>query len=201
MTKNKRSGDFLDKSPSIGGLNDSQLNVVLEGQLRGLTAKEISSFLEVKTGKKLQPSTIGHILAKQREHWRESNRQDTEYYIQQELDRLRMMEREAWRQYEACGGTLQKEVVNRLFDEDDTLIQHSVTIETKDDPSKAIQWFDRLLRIQTDRRKILKLEKVIHLEANVFAVKGYSGWSPDEVWPDPPKELNGGDVIEGETVD
>lgn len=205
MSKNPQKKDDRPHKHGRGNnrvdLNDLQLSVIIECALRGMSAAEIAEVFKARTGRSLPPRKISVVIAEQNEAWAIQKQEESDFYMQRELARLEMMEREAWRQYQECGGTLQRETVNKLFNIDDDLVQRSVTIETKDDPKQAHTWFTTLMTIQKDRRKLLKLEQVIKFQANVLAMKSYVGWNPDRSWPDAPEQLDDPTVIDGEVDD
>lgn len=178
-------------------LSDIQLAVVTECQLRGMNSSEISQALLDRTGRRIDARNVRVILKEQRDLWARKREQDIDFYMNQELARLEMMEREAWRQYGMVGGTVQRETIDKLFDSEEMLIQKSVKVETRDDPNQAHKWFTSILNIQQSRRKMLKLESAVTFQANVVAMKSYVDWSPDQ-WPNPPQQLDDPNVVEGE---
>ena len=126
-------------------------------------------------------------------------------YINMELERLDVMEQIAWENYRTCGGTIQDTVVQDLFFYDpegknEKKRQSMTTIKTKDVPMLAMKWFDRILKIQTDRRKVLKLEATVNIN-NIMAVKGYAYFNPAEDWSQQPPNLPEPNVIDAEFED
>ena len=115
--------------------------------------------------------------------WKDTNREAMNFHINKELERLDVVEEEAWRNYRACGGTLSEEETSELRNNNGDVVQTFTKEKTKDDPNTALKWFDRILKIQLERRKVLKLEATVNIN-NVLAVKGYSVFNPNHDWPD-----------------
>ena len=132
---------------------------------------------------KITRKHVSHTVSRLREEWRDRTKESMNYYMNQELDRLEVMEVEAWRQYHACNGTVSEEETKELFNHEGQIKESLVVTKTKDDPRSALQWFDKILKIQQDRRKVLRLETTVKIN-NVMAVKGYAIFNPNQDWPE-----------------
>lgn len=164
--------------------------------LSGYTQKSMSGLYKEEFGKEVSYAVVNNTIHTLRERWRDSALEDTGFHINVEIERLDVMEVKAWGHYRECGGTIQETEVKDLFGADGTKRESMTTIKTKDDPRLAMQWFDRILRIQKDRRKILKLETTININ-NILAVKAYAHFNPDKDWDEHPNVIQA-NVIDAE---
>jgi len=164
--------------------------------LSGYRQTDLLALYENEFGKTITQSTVSKTVTKLKKEWLLSRREDTEFYINRELERLDVAENIAWNHYRTCGGTVQDTEVKDLFGADGSIKESLTTVKTKEDPRLAMQWFDRILRIQTDRRKVLRLESVVNIQ-NIMAIKGYAHFNPGSDWPEPPN-LPKANVIDAE---
>lgn len=151
-------------------------------------------------------STTNHIvsdtIARLREEWKLSAPSDTAAYIGMELERLDGMEKLAWENYHKCGGTITNtEVKDHFLYDGEGKESHKneslVTVTTRDDPRIAMQWFDKILKIQSARRKVLRLETKVNIN-NIMAVKGYAFFDPGKDWEQEPPNQPQANVIDSE---
>lgn len=173
--------------------------------LGGHAQDKLVELYEEEFNKITTQSTISKTITKLRKDWKVSAREDTEMYINMELERLDVMEQIAWENYRTCGGTIQDTLVQDLFYYDpegknEKKRQSITTIKTKDVPMLAMKWFDRILKIQTDRRKVLKLEATVNIN-NIMAVKGYAYFNPGKDWEQQPPNLPEPNVVDAEFED
>jgi hypothetical protein len=151
----------------------------------------MSELYEAEFDRKIATGRFSQSITKLRKEWKISSAEDTNFYINRELERLNVMEEKAWEHYRTCGGTIQETEIKDLFfysgdnKEDGKMSQSMTTVKTKEDPRLAMQWFDRILKIQTDRRKVLRLETTVNIN-NVMAVKAYTYFDPGKDWDDHP---------------
>lgn len=170
--------------------------------LSGHTHKQLTALYEEEFDRSITRSMVTNTVAKLRKDWKIAAREDTNMYINMELERLELMEIEAWDQYRNCGGTIQDTEVKDLFffdkeGKESKKGQSLVTTKTKEDPRLAMQWFDKILKIQAARRKVLKLEATVNIN-NVMAVKGYAFFNPGKDWSEDPPNLPEANVIDAE---
>jgi hypothetical protein len=200
MSDNKPRPNKFGKGKKRTRLSDGELALIVRSDLQGLTSGEIADLFFAQTRRSLDARTIRMVLKEQNEVWRSETRRNTDLAYHQELARLDMMENEAWRQYQACGGMRRRKDIEQEVIDPEGGRTSTTRTETVDDPELALKWFKELQKLQQARRKILDLETAINFtQNNVYAVKGYAGWTPDE-WPDPPENQSrlGDGVIEGE---
>lgn len=158
---------------------------IAESLLSGYRQRDLVKLYEQHFNKPISKSIISARIKQLKVEWKASRMNDMDIHIGRELERLDVMEYQAWENYRSCGGTIQEEEIKDLFgyDGDEKVKRETLVItKTKDDPRLAMQWFDRILRIQTDRRKVLKLEATVNIQ-NIMAVKGYSVFDPSKDWP------------------
>ena len=167
--------------------------------LSGHTQMSMVGLYKEEFDKKVSYTAINKTVNTLRVAWRNSALEDTGFHINVEIERLDTMEMEAWGHYRTCGGTIQETEVKDLFGADGAKRESMTTIKTKDDPRLAMQWFDRILKIQTSRRKILKLETVVNIN-NIMAVKAYAHFNPDKDWDEHPNVVKA-NVIDAKFLD
>lgn len=169
--------------------------------LSGHTHKQLAALYEKEFNRPTSRGQITLTLSKLRKEWKLAAREDTNMHINMELERLEIMEVEAWEQYRNVGGTIQDTEVKDLFfyneDGKERRGQSLTTVKTKEDPRLAMQWFDKILKIQAARRKVLKLEATVNIN-NVMAVKGYAFFNPGKDWSEDPPNLPEANVIDAE---
>lgn len=173
--------------------------------LSGHTQKQLAALYEKEFDRSVSVERVSSAVTKLRKEWKLAAREDTNMHINMELERLEVMEVEAWRQYRECGGTIQDTQVQDLFfydekGENEKKRQSVTTVYTKEDPRLAMQWFDKILKIQTARRKVLRLETTVNIN-NVMAVKGYAYFDPGKDWDKEPPNLPKANVIDAEFSD
>ena len=169
--------------------------------LSGHTQNQLIALYEQEFDRSATAEQVSRTLTKLRKEWKLAAREDTNMYINMELERLEVMEHEAWEQYRNVGGTIQDTEVKDLFfyneDGKERRGQSLTTVKTKEDPRLAMQWFDKILKIQAARRKVLKLEATVNIN-NVMAVKGYAFFNPGKDWSEEPPNLPEPNVIDAE---
>jgi len=178
LSKNLQSTNEPAKRDAIGVW-------IAESLLSGYRQRDLPKLYEKHFDKPIKKGAISQRIKQLKEEWKIARMTDMDIHIGRELERLDVMEYQAWEHYRTCGGAIKEEEVKDLFGYDGekkTIRETLVTTKTKDDPRLAMQWFDRILKIQTDRRKVLKLEATVNIQ-NVMAVKGYSIFDPSKDWP------------------
>ena len=158
---------------------------IAESLLSGYRQRDLTKLYEKHFGKSITNSAISRRIRLLKEEWKIARMTDMDIHIGRELERLDVMEYQAWEHYRTCGGAIKEEEIKDLFGYDGdkkTIRETLVVTKTKDDPRLAMQWFDRILKIQTDRRKVLKLETTVSIQ-NIMAIKGYSVFDPRSDWP------------------
>ena len=158
--------------------------------LSGYVKKNLPALYMQEFDRKVTAQTVKTTMEKLENEWRLTAAEDTSFHINMELERLDVMEREAWRHYRSVGGVIQETEVKDLFYYDpngkgERKGQSMTVIKTKEDPRLAMQWFDKIMKIQTDRRKVLKLETTVNIN-NIMAVKAYTYFDPSKDWDDHP---------------
>lgn len=169
--------------------------------LSGYAQNRLSDLYFQEFNRKIDVRTVGKTVVRLREEWKLAAREDTAMHINMELERLDIMEQVAWVNYRECGGTVQDTEVRDVFSYDEkgnneTKRRSLTTVKTKETPSLRMKWFDRIIKIQGDRRKVLKLEATVNIN-NIMAVKGYAFFDPGKDWDDPPN-LPEANVIDAE---
>lgn len=195
--KDKRIHTF-GKGKKRTKLTDGELSVIVRASLQGIASADISAVLEEHTGRSLEPRTIRVVLAEQRAIWRDQVDRDTEMHFQLELERLDMMEAAAWEQYRLCGGYRKRKDIQREIIDPDGGMTTMTQEEHIDDPELALKWYREIAKLQVSRRKLLQLESTVNFtQQNLYAVKGYSSWTPD-AWPDPPVKVISDGIVDGQ---
>ncbi len=164
---------------------------VARSLLSGYRQRDLVKLYKQEFGDTISASHVSLCVRTLVAKWKESSLVDTDTHVGRELERLDEMEYLAWENYRSCGGTIQHTDVRDSFSrvesgkqEGKMVKQQSIIVtKTKDDPRLAMQWFDRILRIQTDRRKVLRLEASVTVN-NIMALKGYSVFNPGKDWPE-----------------
>ena len=175
---------------------------IAESLLGGYRQRDLPALYKKKFDNPINKSLINKSIQRLTKEWKLARIDDTALHIGRELERLDELEYLAWENYRSCGGTIQTTEVKDLFgrtanSEGEMVKKESLIVtRTKDDPRLAMQWFDRIMKIQTDRRKVLKLETTVNIQ-NIMAVKGYSVFNPGKDWPDQ-KHLPDPNVIDAE---
>ncbi len=164
--------------------------------LSGYVHGALPELYEKEFDRVVSPSQVIATIRKLKKEWKVASHEDMNYHLNREVERLDVMEMKAWDHYRTCGGTLQDTEIKALFDANGDKKESLTTIKTKDDPRLAMQWFDRILKIQHDRRKVLKLETKIQIN-NIMAIKGYAYFDPGKDWADPPNAIKA-NVIDAE---
>jgi hypothetical protein len=170
--------------------------------LSGYTYKQLADLYKEEFDRAVSKQQVSVAITKLRKEWKLAAREDTNMYINMELERLDIAETEAWHQYRNVGGTVQDTQVQDLFyyDKDgknEKKRQSVTTVSTKEDPRLAMQWFEKILKIQAARRKVLKLEATVNIN-NIMAVKGYAYFNPGKDWSKEPPNLPEPNVIDAE---
>jgi len=164
---------------------------IAKSLLSGYRQRDLVKLYKQEFDNTISPAHVSSCIRSLIKDWKESSLVDTDIHTGRELERLDEMEYLAWKNYRSCGGTIQQTDVKDSFNrvesgeqEGEMVKQESVIVtRTKDDPRIAMQWFDRILRIQTDRRKVLRLEASVTVN-NIMALKGYSVFNPGKDWPE-----------------
>ena len=208
MAKSKEESDNREvvKNNSKGLKEPSRRNAldtwIAESLLGGYRQRDLPALYKQKFDNKISRSQISLSIRRLTEEWKLTRIDDTALHIGRELERLDEMEHLAWKNYRSCGGTIQTTEVKDLFghtanSKGEMVKKESlITTKTKEDPRLAMQWFDRIMKIQTDRRKVLKLEATVNIQ-NIMALKGYSIFDPGKDWPEQ-KHLPDPNVIDAE---
>lgn len=199
MSDNKHRPHAFGKGKKRTKLADDELALITRLNLQGIPSARISETFTEQTGRSLEPRTIRMIIAEQRKIWQKETNRNTDLAYHMELERLAMMEDEAWIRYRECGGLRRRKDIEQEVTDVEGGVTRTSRTEQVDDPEIALKWFKEIMKLQESRRKILNLESAITFsQTNVYAVKGYAGWTPD-AWPDPPKRSQLGDgIIDGD---
>jgi len=106
-----------------------------------------------------------------------------------EIKRIEEMEKEAWHMYHAHGGTIEEITETIETDEEGNVISKSTKRRVRSDPRVAMNWFDRIIKLQEKRLAMLDFDVKRANRAMRTAVQGdYDGFSPQAAWPVPMKE-------------
>ena len=176
---------------------------VAEQILRGHTVNQLVDLYELEYDRRISGSVVDQSARRLNEEWAITAKEDTSFYYNRELERLDEMERIAWINYRQAGGSVQDVEARDYFsynEEGESTKRHGLTVvKTRDYSPAAGKWFDRLMKIQTDRRKMLKLETTVNIN-NIMAVKGYAFFNPGRDWANPvePPNLPEANVIDAE---
>jgi len=199
MSDNKNRPHQFGKGKKRTRLSDDELAVITRANLQGMPSADISELFGELTGRQLEQSTIRMVIREQRAIWQREVDRNTDLHFNVELERINMMENEAWERYRDVGGYRKRKDIFKETSDPEGGLTTTTETHTIDDPEIALKWFREILKLQKDRRRLLQLETVMNFtQNNVYAVKGYAGWTPD-AWPDPPvKKLDSGNVVDGE---
>lgn len=151
------------------------------------TRQEMREVIKSETGRELSISTITSDLAQVRKGWLSTQQENYDYYISQELVRLKTLEREAWDQFmDSDKGFDTKHIVEALRKEE--MVEVSKT--TKKSGRKDLAILKFIADLQKERRKLLGLYPQPDNQTvnNVIVMKGYSQVSPRD-WPDAPQKV------------
>ena len=169
--------------------------------LSGHSVSDLVVLYEDKFNKTTTYNTVTKAITKLRKQWLISQQEDTNLYMNMELERLDLMEAQAWGHYRRVGGTVQDTEVKDLFfhneDGKERKAQSVTTVRTREVPALAMHWFDRILKIQESRRKVLRMEAVVNVN-NIMAVKGYAFFDPGKDWEQQHPNVPDGNVVDAE---
>lgn len=163
------------------------------------THEEMRAEIERRTGYPVTEAMIKGDIRAVRDEWETRGMPSVTKVLHEELERLRVMEGEAYANYkkalEASESKKVREIARRMSDNPDeelVVVERVVERSVNESALLALQWFKMLLQIQSERRKILNLHSVnlnINHRLSGDSAKAYIGWSPAE-W----------EVVEGEVV-
>lgn len=174
----------------IDGGQDASLYVirklVLETLMTGDTLRSLHNRLQ-EANLDISYDRLVRAKAMIKKQWQEEHKKERQVYFNQELDRLQQTESVLWAEYHKAGGEYTREDVVEKFNQEGDIVSSSISKGR--DSRLAMEWFDRILRLQAERRKLLGLDQTVNLKAtinnNPLYVKGYVGLNPATDWPDP----------------
>lgn len=186
--------------------------VAMELYLQGYSHQAIANRLNEGRPYELTRRQISYDIEEVRKRWIEGQREKYDAYVNQELARIDIFEREAWEAWRASGGKISEETIIEQLrsigeDKSPELIVTEIKRHIKDSVGDP-RFLEAVFKAQQERRKILGIYAPAKLgikidEEKRIIVKGYStvDVSPD-AWPDPPRgssnlKLSDG-IIEGE---
>lgn len=192
----KRSKDQVEQDRELA----------MELYLQGYSHAAIARQLNEQRPYNITRRQISYDIEEVRRRWIESQRETYDAYVNQELARIDVFEREAWEAWRASGGKISEETIIEQLrsvapDADPELIVTEIKRHVKESVGDA-RFLEAIFKAQQERRKILGIYAPAKLgikidEEKRIIIKGYStvDVSPD-AWPDPPQLDDG--VIEGE---
>ena len=166
--------------------------------LQGMNGVEIAAIINSKRSYSLTSRQVRYDIQHVRTGWQKSQLENYEMYINQELDRVDVAEKEAWNAWRKSGGEISHKVITELarsHDDTDLFVQQVVT--TLRDSVGNPRFLEIIHKLQIERRKLLgvyaptRFGLDIHKREEII-IKGYAKVSPD-LWPD-----NESAVIEAE---
>lgn len=171
---------------------------VLEMKLRGHTYEEIRQALFREFGTEVSLDQVKYDAKQIKSQMKKIHAKEMKTVLATELERLNVLEREAWTQYRTSLtiGVRRGETIEYAKDSEEPSRRYE---RSDDDPSQAQFWFRQIRSIQMDRRKLLGMY-VLRVDVNKRSeinTKHYVSFNPVTDWP----QLPGGDVIDGKIVD
>ncbi len=177
--------------------------------LQGYHHQQVADILEEETGLKLSRSTIRADVEVIRKDWLQERRDNYDLLIDKELARCDSTEKELWKAWRASCSVAERkiisEVAKQLDDGQDDLelvVSKVVTILDSKGGAGDPRFFDKIISVQKERRRLLGLYAPARLgidirQKNEIIIKGYAvrDASPD-VWPS--LESGEDNIIEGE---
>lgn len=176
---------------------------------KGFTTQEIADFIKNSFGYEISRRMISTDLAVVRKRWRESQMEEFNVLMRQELYRLDTFERELWDSFRESKGTVTQkrveEVARQVREEQEGSVDDERLVELMIDKVVTMtqdSWGDRgllelIFKTQQERRKLLGVYAPVRHDIDIretLDIKAYSGGiSPDD-WPSH-------EVIEGEISD
>ncbi|RLD00228.1 MAG: hypothetical protein DRI46_07795 [Chloroflexi bacterium] len=107
-----------------------------------------------------------------------------------EIKRIEEMEKEAWHMYHAHGGTVEEITETVETNEAGNVVSKSTKRRIRNDPRVAMNWFDRIIKLQEKRLAMLDFDAKRASRAMNAVTKGdYDGFNPQAAWPVPNKEI------------
>lgn len=196
-----KSGAAWGKRGRSKATQDIHKQFIMDRVFYGYNTGEIVDELKKEFGLALSRGVVSGVISDMRITWRDRALESTNSYINQEIDRLNSMEREAWNMYKTSGGVVTETQVEQLRGHDDEIITTRQLAAEKDMSEMPLRWFREILKIQTSRRKLLKLEATFQVQQNVVNIKAYTQFDPGREWPDPPLISKPEDcVIDGDVI-
>lgn len=171
---------------------------VLEMKLRGYTYEEIRQALYNDFGTEVSLDQVKYDAKQIKAQMQEIHAKEMKTVLATEIERMNVLEREAWTQYRAAItiGVKRGETIEYSKDSDEPVRRYE---RSDDDPSQAQFWFRQIRSIQMDRRKLLGMY-VLRVDVNKRSeinTKHYVSFNPATDWP----QLDSGPVVEGQIID
>jgi len=165
-------------------------------------SEEIVVLLESETGYKLSPRTIRKDQMEIRAAWRETQRDQYQALVNQELVRLDALEQEAWEAWRGSKtGSRETKVVEEMarammesvVKDESTEMFISKIRNTTQNKEPKVQFLTAIHEIQKERRKLLGLYAPAEVGINVnkrseLLIKAYRTVSPDD-WDSEEKHI------------
>lgn len=173
---------------------------------QGYTDAEVAAMLQEATGRVLSRRAVNLEIHHLRKQWLNEQQKSYSARMAEELHRLDILEREIWAAMRSSVGEKTRTDIEKVArklksadseaesDEQWEMFTRRIlqSIEVRDiNPV----WFDRILAVQNERRKLLGLYPTTSQTQNiqVNVIKGYDVSVDPGAWPDPT-----GTVIDGE---
>lgn len=172
---------------------------ISELMLKQHTHGEIAEIVYEETGIELTRRQISYDVTGIRKAWLTRQRENYDVMVTEELYRLDILERELWRSLRASADPKIKEIIEKHMIKGDVEIGTEASLQVRkmtehiDKTGINPTFFDQIMRVQQERRKLLGLyAPTVSLERieKKVVVKGYREVSPSD-WPD---------AIEGEII-
>lgn len=177
--------------------------------LQGYTQQEVADKLAEETGLQLSRSTIRADIEVIRKDWLQERRDNYDLLIDRELSRCDSTETELWKAWRASCNVAEKKIISEVAkqleegkDDLEMVVAKVVTILDSKGGAGDPRFFDKIISVQKERRRLLGLYAPARLgidirQKNEITIKGYAvrDASPD-VWP--ALETGEDNIIEGE---
>ena len=162
-------------------LSDQESATILA--LQGYTHRQIAAQISEKRGYKVSRDMVSDDLARAKGMMADRFYERAEMAIAMEMKRLDVLESIAWKKFRELGndGTLTEEVMEITGEREEEMTR---TV-TQKNSSVELGWFNKVLEVQKERRRILNMYAPSHItlintQKNEVKAKAYIGWSPDE---------------------
>jgi hypothetical protein len=202
----KENGVVMSKDGSwrrTAAQRDIDREEALVLSVQGYSNPEIVRLMSERRDYTLSIGMVTHDLTKARSMLADRFFERAEAALAMEMKRVEVLEKEAWHHFRrVINGSTMTKVVEVLSDDGESVETLKETL-TSESPY-ALGWFNKILDIQKERRRLLKMYAPEHLtliqmsKVEEVKVKAYASFNPGEDWPDAPQKMIPGEIVDGD---